>query len=410
MVDTNDKNRKLYSSILDHLQYKEFTIITGARQTGKSTLLYKLHNYLRSIDELTFSFSFEDPILLDAINEHPEKIFDYIPKPTDKRIYLEIDEVQYANNPSNFLKLLYDKYAPNLKIIATGSSAFYLDTKFKDSLAGRKQIFELYTLDFDEFIDFKTNDSQLIDEMNQIRTNPNFISYRRQELLSLYNEYITWGGYPAVVLAPNNERKNTLLKELINTYIKRDIYESRIQDEEKFYNLLTILANQVGGLVNTNELANTLKISVTAVDNYLYVMQKTFHIRLVRPFYNNVRKELSKMPKVFFNDLGLRNAIISQYNPINQRADKSQITENLTYIRLRQLNDLDNIRYWRTADGNEVDFVVKTAYNEGFAIECKYSNTEFKATKYKKFTENYPQYQLNCWAFEAEGNNSIFCK
>ena len=300
--------------------------------------------------------------------------------------------------------------APKLKIVATGSSAFYLDTKFGDSLAGRKQIFELYTLEFDEFIDFKTSDDQLVKEMLRIKSEPGYVSYRRPELQSLFNEYITYGGYPAVVLAPDLLQKTILLKELVNTYIKRDIYESRIHDEVKFYNLLTLMAHQAGGLVNVNELANTLKLSVTAVENYLYIMQKTFHIRLVRPFYGNIRKELSKMPKVFFNDLGLRNILLNQFGPILQRIDRGEVAENLTYIRLRQLYDLDAIKHWRTADGNEVDFVVTTAYNEGFAIETKYSSTEFKPSKYRKFTENYPQYPLQCWAYEADGNDGIFCK
>ena len=396
--------RKLFQKLSDHLASKEFTVIVGARQTGKTTLMNQLYSKLMAENELVYSLTFEDSLILETINKHPEKIFDFIPQPKDKRVYLLIDEVQYANNPSNFLKLLYDKYAPNLKIVATGSSAFYIDRKFKDSLAGRKQLFELYTLDFDEFINFKTGDGKLVQELQQIKASNSYHSLFRKELEILFDEYLIYGGYPAVVLAQSHDDKIIKLRELVNTYIKRDIHESKIADELKFYNLLRILAGQTGELLNVHELANTLRLSVTAVDNYLYVLQKSFHINLLRPFYGNLRKELTKMPKVFFNDNGLRNMVLNYFEPIMVRLDKGSLIENYIYIRLRQLFGADALRYWRTADGNEVDFVVSTAYNEGFAIESKFNISEFKVKKYKKFTENYPLLSLQCKAYQTKNN------
>lgn len=131
---------KLFNQLYNHLAAKEYTIIIGARQTGKSMLLLQLYQKLISENRKAYQLTLEDPRILKAINEHPENLFNFIPQPEDKRIYVLIDEVQYAENPTNFLKLLYDKYLNKLKIIATGSSAFYIDRKFKDSLAGRKQI------------------------------------------------------------------------------------------------------------------------------------------------------------------------------------------------------------------------------------------------------------------------------
>jgi uncharacterized protein len=404
-------SRQLFPNLLQHLSAKQFTILTGARQTGKSTLLLQLYNHLIKSGQTSALITFEDPTILNAINEHPERLFDFVPRPVgDKRVYILIDEVQYATNPTNFLKLLYDKYAPALKIIATGSSAFYLDTKFKDSLAGRKQIFELYTLSFDEFIDFRTRDQSLMQELDRMRNEPQYVGYRRPEIETLFGEYLTYGGYPAVVLA-NTEQKPVLLKELVNTYVKRDIVESKVQDELRFFNLFAMLARQTGSLLNVFELGKMLRLSSTAVENYLYIMQKSFHITLVRPFYGNISKELVKMPKIFFNDLGLRNMLSNQLNPVNQRADRGEIVENYVFIRLRQLYGTDEIRFWRTADGNEVDFVLPNLFEKSFAVEAKYSSTEFKPSKYKKFTENYPQFPLSCWAYELKGNQgNIMCQ
>lgn len=233
---------------------------------------------------------------------------------------------------------------------------------------------------------------------------PTYQSLHRNTIHQLFEEYLIYGGYPAVVLAPSADEKILKLRELINTYIKRDIYESGIINELKFYNLITLLANQVGSMVNVSELANTLKLSVTAVDNYIHIMQKTFHIALLKPFYSNIRKEITKMPKVFFNDTELRNMLLNYMELVNMRLDKSQLIENYIFIRLRQLYGNDALRFWRTADGNEVDFVVTTAYNRGFAVESKFNIDEFKPNKHKKFNEYYPQFPLECKAFVTPSN------
>jgi len=349
--------------------------------------------------------SLEDPVILASLNGHPENIFQFMPVPGDELVYLLIDEVQYLDNPSNFLKLLYDKFSEKIKIIATGSSAFYIDKKFTDSLAGRKQLFELYTLDFEEFLNFKTSDQLLINEWSEIRQEQNYISARRNELRAWFDEYLTYGGYPSVVLSEDTEQKVVKLKELYTSFIRRDILEAGVQQHDKFFNLLNILAHQTGSLLNMNELSNTLKISITAVENYLYVLRKCFQIHLVRPFYRNIRKELTKMPKIYFNDLGLRNIILNQFLPVDQRLDKGELAENYIFIRLRQLYEKDQIRFWRTADGNEIDFVLTKTANSGFTIETKFNSSEFRPKKYKNFSEHYPDYPLHCRAYHSESND-----
>ncbi len=399
-----NKYRKLYKQLLEHLPRKEFAIITGARQTGKTTLIEQLKEEFDKRNLENYLLSVEDPVLLKALNNHPENIFQFIPQPENKHIILFVDEIQYLEDPSNFLKLLFDKYHGKLKLYATGSSAFYIDKKFKDSLAGRKRIFRLNTLDFDEFLQFKTGNDNILNELEMIRANKNYISLERKKIENYFNEFLTYGGYPAVVLSQSIDEKKMLLKEIWQSYLKRDMSDSQIKNEDKFYNLLKILAHQSGNLLNMHELANTLQISATSVERYIYVLRKSFHISLVRPFYKNIRKELTKMPKFYFNDLGFRNIILNSFNPVFDKVDKGTIIENYVFLRLAETYDLDELKYWRTTSGNEVDFVISSSYNEGLAIEVKYNALSFNVKKYKKFIDNYPDYPLSVRAFESTSN------
>ena len=396
--------RKLFSQLINHLDAKEFTIIVGPRQSGKTTLLSQLSDHLREKDELVYSFTLEDPAILYTLNRHPENIFDLFIKKDQQRIYILIDEIQYLADPSNFLKLLYDKHAGLIKIIATGSSAFYIDRKFKDSLAGRKRLFDLFSLSFDEMLDFKTGNQELSEELQNMRDNDNYSPSRLQQLEALFIEYLTYGGYPAVVLAQDHEEKILKLKELLYSFVKRDITESNISDPEKFYRMMLLLSHQTGSLVNSSELALTLKLSSTAVENYFYVLRKCFHIQLIKPFFGNIRKELVKMPKCYFHDLGMRNTLMNQYNPIYQRLDKGELVENYAFIRLREKIGLDSLFFWRTTEGNEVDFVCRQGDKQGEAIEIKYSLVSFNSGKYSQFTTGYPAIPLSCRAFEADRN------
>ena len=142
------------------------------------------------------------------------------------------------------------------------------------------------------------------------------------------------------------------------SYIKKDIYEAGIKQEDNFYRFFKILSMQVGNLVNSSELANGLGISKTAVDNYLYVMEKSFHISRVKPLFKNVRKELIKMPKIHFLDLGLRNFFANNFSQFEFRTDKGMFFENIIYKLLLDKYGKDEIKFWRTQDGKEIDFVL----------------------------------------------------
>jgi len=394
------KTRQLYSSLLEHIPKKEYTVLIGARQTGKSTLLKQLQETLIANGETVVLLNLERKDILLELNQGPENVLKYFNKKERRKNYLLIDEIQYLDDPAHFLKLMFDEHARDLKIIATGSSSFYIDRQFKDSLAGRKKIFELPTLDFEEFLLFKNQDG-LLNELQSIRWGEKQKSVSESQLWVALDEYITYGGYPAVVLEDRAKDKIERLQEIRDSFVKRDILEAGIQDETKFYRLMILLAGQTGSLVNTNELANTLRLGNPATDQYIYTLQKCFHVSLVRPFFSNLRKELVKMPKLYFNDLGLRNVLINYFAPFEQRADKGSLLENFVYRRLSEKYAKDHIKFWRTADGNEVDFIVEENTKEGKAIEVKFNSQEVNIKKYKKFSEMYPKFPLQFYSWRG---------
>jgi len=402
--------RKIHTEIRKHLERKEFTIITGARQSGKTSLIQALYRELQSENKTIGYLTLEDRDILTAINIHPEEVFSFIKRPTrllespqkkDERVFLFIDEVQYAADPSNFLKYLYDVYGENLKVIATGSSAFYMDYKFKDSLAGRKRIFELKTLSFDEWLNFRDQKS-LLRELQMVREQSDYISPDYRQLTESFNEYLVYGGYPAIALENDKTEKTHLLKELKNSFLKKDIDESGITRPDKFYALLTLLAGQTGNLVNRNELANTIGVDNKTIDKYLYVLQNCFHAELVKPFFSNQRKELTKMPKVFFKDSGMRNIALNRLFDFRDREDQGQLIENYVFNRLSEKHDKDSIRFWRTTDKNEIDFVISTSLKEGLAFEVKLKCPVIKPSGNKKFMENYPDFRFGTISYDID--------
>lgn len=380
-------HRKLFEELTTHIPKKEFSIITGARQTGKSTLLRQLEEYCKRDNIPAVFLNLENKSILAELNENPLNLLKFLPD-TDKKVVALVDEVQYLDDASNFLKLLYDEHSERIKIVATGSSAFYIDSGFRDSLAGRKKLFHLPTCTFDEYLEL-SGKSHLLEEKNTIINRPEYKSTLIAYLQAEWESYMIYGGYPAIITEPDTLGKIDRLKDLRDSYVKRDILESGVTNETAFYSLFRILAAQSGGLVNINELASTLRIKNETVTRYLVIMQKCFHIALIKPFSRNLRKELVKMPKVFILDTGLRNCLLNNFQPIALRTDKGELWENSVFRVLADKYGQDEIHYWRTSAGNEVDFVMPHI-SEPKAIEVKYDINQVKGSKYKRFTETYP--------------------
>ncbi|MBC8175021.1 MAG: ATP-binding protein [Candidatus Marinimicrobia bacterium] len=381
------KQRFLIKELEKHSEEKEITLLFGARQVGKTTLLKQLKGKLSNRGFFTSFISLEDKTILTSLNEHPKNLFQFIPiLPLETRHYVFIDEIQYLDDPSNFLKLLYDQYDEKIKFIVSGSSGFYIDKKFTDSLAGRKRIFYLPTMDFREFLFFHGFDGI----MNYVHSD-DIPKLYLQDLKNKFSEYLIYGGFPAVVLESTPEEKVNRLKELAMSYVKKDIQEASIQYPDICMKIMKIIAGQIGSQLNPNTIGKALKINYKTVESYIQLMQKSFHVSLVSPFFRSAIAEVRKMKKIYFNDLGLRNYFVNNFHPVLLREDRGNLLENYVFRFLSDRYDDWDIRYWRTQKKQEVDFVVQ----EKRAYEVKFSKSSFKLSKYKTFREKYNEIPLN---------------
>ena len=383
-------SRNILSKIKKVIPRDEFIILTGARQTGKTSLLIMLKDYCERKGMFCHYLNLENLENLKLLNKHPYNIFELISKSRVKQTVF-IDEIQYLDNPTNFLKLLYDEKRERIKIIASGSSSFYLDKKFKDSLVGRKFLFEVFPLNFEEFLLFNKEKELLKQKGKKLSR------YYQKRLRKRWEEFLIYGGYPKVALTKDKDVKKILLEEIGSSYLKKDIRDAGIKNAEKYFSLLKTLANQTGELVNVEELANTFQMAGKTVEEYLYIMKKSYQLAFIRPFFRNVRKELTKMPKVYFYDLGLRNFFLNNYEPIEKRPDKGAYLENILFKKfLRQTGELDKIKFWRTQSKNEVDFII----DEKMAYEAKFDLANFKESKYAKFRKEYPEIKFKAVAYQ----------
>ncbi len=366
--------RPVVDEILNYLDSKHAIVVYGARQVGKTSVLkYLMNNYLK---ENTFYFDLEHQDLLDLCNRGDKAVYNYLlQKGADekKKIYLIVDEIQYLENPSKFIKILHDHYS-NIKLLVSGSSTLEIRKKFKESLVGRTIVFELYPLSFEEFLAFKGKKYRLLKENSEAINN---------ELILLAQEFIKFGGYPSIVLEPAEEKKQTFLFQIISTYIKKDIRDiGNIRNVSTFNKLVEIFASQSGQLLNISELANTLDISRETVVDYLDLLENTFVIKRITPFHKNLRSELSKNPKVFLLDTGLMHLIWLKEFP---KIIFGQSFE--TFVFLELLKAGKKIHFWRTTNKQEIDFILPE--KKVYAIEAKYNFEKADAKNLKFFAEQY---------------------
>lgn len=385
-------HRDAYETLLSHAQRNEISVLLGARQIGKSTLLRQLFVALKEQGEQVDFLSLEDPEILQLFNEHPRNLFEAVPPPgPGKRSVVFIDEIQYLKNPSNFLKYNYDRWGERLKLVVSGSSSFYIDERFTDSLAGRKRLFDLQTLSFEEMLRF-TGRGELaacLDSGGDIPLN------QQAPLNEALGEYMRFGGYPAVVLAETEDEKVLLIQEIATSYVKKDALEAGLKRPDQYLLLAKVLAAQVGQLVNMNELSKELAMNNQTVDAYVRLLRQSFHVSFCRPFHRNAVKELRKMPKLYFHDLGLRNWFCGSFQLPRLREDKGSLLENLVYRRLLETYGSDAIRFWRTQQQHEVDFVVDPMLGQPFALEVKWNASRANPAKYRPFQDAYPEIPLS---------------
>ncbi|WP_317897239.1 ATP-binding protein [Aurantibacillus circumpalustris] len=386
--------------LVKHLEAPEVTLLTGSRQVGKTTLMRQIQDKLQGQGKTFFHFNLEFENYLNAFNENPLHLFDFVPTKKGSKTIVFIDEIQYLKNPSNFLKLLYDEYKTDIKLVVTGSSAFYIDEKFKDSLAGRKRLFHIKPISFAEFILYKKGKdyfSYLAKGLNPKNSIPQVYA---TEMEDLFDEYLVFGGYPAVVKTDDVQEKIDILIEISTSYVQKDLFDNGVRKSNEFRMMLELIASQCCGQLNVNDLSKMVKATVPTINNYLHLLEKSFHITQVKPFFNNYSKELVKMPKLFFQDNGFRNALLNNFSRLITRDDKGTLLENQTLQQLLVHYREQDIKYWRTTEQNEVDFILK----DKKALEIKFKQEEFKESKYKLFRSVYEEYPLLVASFKKEKN------
>ena len=362
--------RKIEEKLEYWINRKEVIIIKGPRQSGKTTLLLHLKEKYNG-EYITL----EDDILLKSLEENPKE---FVKRYLDKKI-LYIDEAQYCKKIGKIVKLIFDTFSEKIKIIITGSGSFDIKVEIGKYLVGRCIYFELFPLDFEEFLLWKAKDLYkiFIDLKNSVKEfilsgksieNPVF----EKEFKSLLNEYLIFGGFPAIVKEKDEKIKIELLKNLIKTYLEKDVFFFfNVYHLEKFRNLLNFLSFNIGSIIEFSSISKDLKIDYKTIEKYISILTNTYIISLIPPFYRNLSTELKKSKKVYFIDLGIRNSLLNNFLPIDNRTDKGQILENFVFNELRS-NFEGKINYWRTTNKNEVDFVLQVN-NKVIPIEVKTS-------------------------------------
>ncbi len=392
------KNRKIISSITKFLSDHEIIILHGSRQVGKTSILKILMSGI--LKEKTprsniIYFDLEDFDLVELCNSGPDKVVEYLKGINcdfKNKIYLIIDEIQYLENPSSFLKLFHDRYRETIKIIVSGSSSFEIKSKFKDSLVGRSLSFEIFTLDFEEFLLFKGEKVNLEGKL------PDFLN---KKLLGLYKEYVLYGSYPAIVLEDSIEKKEFKLKQIINTYIRKDVRDLfDIRDINKFNSLIRILAGQSAKLLNIYELSNTIKIARQTIEEYILILENTYIVKRIYPFHKNIRSELTKMPKIYFEDTGVLNIL---NNRTFSEIVSGELFENSVYMNLRRSIPVEYIYFWRTNRGQEVDFILDKGKIVPIEVKLSYRNKLMKNSLY--FIDKYNTGGIYCITLEKSDSS-----
>jgi predicted AAA+ superfamily ATPase len=390
--------RRIIDEILRYLYEKEILILYGARQVGKTFILYWLENYLKEKREQVYYIDLEERKYLEILNQGPENLENLLIEEgfnLKKRIFVLIDEIQYLENPTNFLKIISDHYQ-NLKLIVSGSSILEIRKKFERALVGRILIFEIFGLSFEEFLIFKEYQKGLKPVLTKIK---------EDELNKLFKEFILYSAYPRIALISEKEKKEKYLWQIIDTYLKKDIRDiAEVKEIEKFNKLLETLASQSGKLLNIEELSNTSRLSKQTVEKYLFILESTFVIKLIRPFFKNLRSELFKTPKIYFYDSGLANLLWLKTIP---QEVLGEIFETSVFSSLVKDFGKESVYYWRTKDKKEIDFILKYK-NKIIPIEAKTNFAAFSKRNIEYFLRKYNLKEYYCVGLQGEKKQKEF--
>lgn len=357
--------RTLEATIKKYVKLPEILAIVGPRRSGKTTFLEHLMTSLSRCQYL----SFENEVTLDLFDRD---IDTFAARYLAKNQFLILDEFQHAKHGGKHLKYLFDAF-PGKKMIISGSSSPDITIHALRFLTGRCLVFTLLPFSFEELL----------------RTKPPLPTEREYRRYAA--EYITFGGYPEIVLQPDPEVKKTLLQNIYSLFFAREVKDlSTLTDDYKLKNLLKALALAPGHLVEYRALMELSGFDFPSVKRYLNFLDKTFIAFPVFPFFTNRRTELVKNPKFYFYDLGLRNSLIDNFLPLDERPDKGALVENFIAIRLKETGG--GLRFWRTKNKAEVDFIFEKG-GRRTAIEVKAGPERNIPSGLASFVQKYAPHQ-----------------
>lgn len=376
--------REIFESIKKYFNDEITLVIQGARQAGKTYLLLYIEQHLKQRGKKVFYFDLEYPDLLKEINQGVDNFFQLLKArgfQEKEEIYVIIDEIQYLDQPSSFIKIITDHHK-NIHLIVSCSSSFNIKSKFKDSLVGRTINFEMFPLSFKEFLQFKEKEIIISEAKTEKDIN---------DLKNLYREFVIYGGYPKVVLENDEEKKKAILWQIIDTYIRKDVRDlGHITDIKKFNNLLYVLASQSGGLLNLTSLSQETNISLPTLIKYLNLLEETYVIKLISPYSKSPAVEIRKNPKIFFYDSGLVGLLLFGYF---QKEILGPLFETSVFGELIKHFGRSSLYFWRTKHKQEIDFIIKN--EKGLIpIEAKVSFNQFSFSPMRSFLK---KYQASHW-------------
>ena len=374
--------RAIKDRIVKSLGIKEITIIIGARQIGKTTILKDVIADLRKTGKKVIYFNLD----IEEDNRYfvsQKQLLNKIELEVGhERAFVFIDEIQQKENAGKFLKGIYDMDLP-YKFVVTGSGSLELKGAIAEALTGRKYLIRMKPVSFLEFVNFKT----AYQYENRIQR---FFEVEKEKVSLLLNEYLTYGGYPAIITAETIASKQELMNEIFMSYITKDIsFLLRVRYPDKFIKLIQLLAVQSGSIINHSQLAQDTGMQVSTLKTFLWYAEQTFIISIIRPYYTNQKKELTKSPTIYFNDLGMLN--FSRNNFAGVMRD-GMLFQNFGFLMLDEkfTQGLSQINFWRSKDKAEVDFIVHT--EKGILpVEVKYKSLKkLEITRsYRNFLSNY---------------------
>lgn len=354
---------RFYTPLEKYLKPNKVLVIYGPRRVGKTTLLKE---FLKSTS-LKYRFDSGDNIVIRETlgSENFRLIKEYC----EGYELIIIDEAQTIKNIGKALKIMVDEI-PGIRILVTGSSSFELSNQLGEPLVGRQQILKLFPI----------AQLELHKQLNQFDLKQNL------------NEYLIYGSYPETIILSNQNEKIEYLTSLSQSYLYKDILAlENIRSPKVLVELLKVLAFQISSEVSLNELSNHLKVDVKTVSRYIDLLEKNFIVHSLGSFSRNLRNEISNKKKYYFFDVGVRNALINNFNALTTRNDIGALWENFLFMeRLKKKNYQQlfiNDYFWRTYDKKEID-LIEEKNAELAAFEFKWNNKTTQPPK--EWTKAYP--------------------